>query len=66
MLFRSDGANNLYEHAKTKQPVAVPVGDLTPEFFVAVQEQLSVLVGAPTPKPAPPQTAAAQPAPSTP
>ncbi len=46
----ADGQRNVYEHAKTKQLFEVPVGDLTPEFFVAVQEQLSVLVGAPKPK----------------
>lgn len=46
----ADGARNLYEHAKTKQMFEVPVGELTPEFFIAVQEQLSVLVGAPKPK----------------
>ncbi|HVU36025.1 MAG TPA: hypothetical protein VHE61_21470 [Opitutaceae bacterium] len=49
----ADGARTRYEHAKTKQIFEVPVGDLTPEFFVAVQEQLSVLVGAPKPKPEP-------------
>lgn len=43
----ADGAKNVYEHAKTKQLFEVPVGELTPEFFVAVQEQLTVLVGAP-------------------
>jgi hypothetical protein len=48
-----DGARNVYEHAKTKQLFEVPVGELTPEFFVAVQEQLTVLVGAPKPKSAP-------------
>jgi hypothetical protein len=46
----ADGQRNRYEHAKTKQIVEVPAGDLTPEFFVAVQEQLTVLVGAPKPK----------------
>jgi hypothetical protein len=46
----ADGAKNVYEHAKTKQLFEVPAGELTPEFFVAVQEQLSVLVGAPKPK----------------
>jgi hypothetical protein len=46
----ADGTKNVYEHAKTKQLIEVPVGDLTPEFFVAVQEQLSVLVGLPKPK----------------
>ena len=46
----ADGARNRYEHAKTKQMFEVPVGELTPEFFIAVQEQLTVLVGAPKPK----------------
>jgi len=48
----ADGARNVYEHAKTKAMYEVPVGELSPEFFIAVQEQLSVLVGAPKPKPA--------------
>ncbi len=43
----SDGARNVYEHAKSKQLFEVPRGELNPEFFVQVQEQLSVLVGAP-------------------
>ena len=67
----ADGVRNRYEHAKTKQIFEVPVGELTPEFFIAVQEQLSVLVGAPKPKAdapsPPPQSApdsAAQPAPA--
>ncbi|HUR58368.1 MAG TPA: hypothetical protein VM029_11700 [Opitutaceae bacterium] len=59
-----DGARNLYEHAKTKQMFEVAVGDLSPEFFMAVQEQLTVLVGAPKPKTVPPQSAEAQPAPA--
>ena len=46
----ADGARNRYEHAKSKVIFEVPAGDLTPGFFVAVQEQLSVLVGAPKPK----------------
>ncbi len=40
----ADGQRQVYEHAKTKQIFEVPVGELTPEFFVAVQEQLSVLI----------------------
>jgi hypothetical protein len=44
----ADGARQIYEHARTKQHFEVPIGDLSPEFFVAVQEQLSVLI-APTP-----------------
>ena len=56
----ADGTKNVYEHAKTKQLHEVPVGELTQEFFVAVQEQLSVLVG--TPKPKAPAVEAAAPA----
>ena len=43
----ADGQRNRYEHAKSKAFFEVPTGELTPEFFVAVQEQLSVLVGSP-------------------
>lgn len=43
----ADGRRQRYEHAKSKAIFEVPSGDLTAEFFVAVQEQLSVLVGAP-------------------
>ncbi|MBL9200048.1 MAG: hypothetical protein JNL39_06045 [Opitutaceae bacterium] len=43
----TDGARNRYEHAKSKVIFEVPAGELTPEFFVAVQQQLSVLVGEP-------------------
>ena len=46
----TDGARNVYEHAKTKQLFEVPVGELTPEFFIQVQAQLSVLVGEPKAK----------------
>jgi hypothetical protein len=55
----ADGARNRYEHAKTKQIFEVPVGELTPEFFIAVQEQLTVLVGAPKPKAGGPDAPAA-------
>lgn len=51
----ADGARNIYEHAKTKTLYEVPAGELSPEFFIAVQEQLSVLVG-------PPKTKTAEPA----
>jgi len=54
----ADGTKNVYEHAKTKERFEVPVGELTPEFFVAVQEQLTVLVGAPTVVPGDPEPAA--------
>ena len=50
----ASNGKNVFEHAKTKQLYEVPAGELTNEFFVAVQEQLSVLVGAPKlPVPAP-------------
>lgn len=57
----ADGEKNVYEHAKTKQFYQVPKGELTPEFFVQVQAQLSVLVGEPKPRttPAPAATAPA-------
>ena len=45
-----DGAKVVYEHAGTHDRYEVPAGDFTPEFFVRVQEQLGVLVGAPSPK----------------
>ena len=48
----ADGARNVYEHTKSKQLFEVPVGELTPEFFIQVQAQLSVLVGEPKAKPA--------------
>jgi hypothetical protein len=57
----ADGTKNVYEHAKTKQIFEVPAGELTPEFFVAVQEQLSVLVGAPKPKSTPSAATASMP-----
>jgi len=47
----SDGLRMRYEHIKSKATFQVPIGDLTPEFFVAVQEQLSVLVGSPKARP---------------
>jgi len=43
----ADRTRSLYEHAKSKQVYEVPAGELTPEFFVQVQEQLSILVGEP-------------------
>jgi hypothetical protein len=46
----ADRTKRLYEHAKTKQLYEVPVGELTPEFFVKVQQQLGVLVGEPKKK----------------
>jgi len=43
----ADGNRVRYEHARTKQVFELPATELTPEFFVQVQEQLSVLVGVP-------------------
>jgi hypothetical protein len=45
----ADGTKDLFEHGRTKQVYEVPAGEMTPEFFLAVQEQLSVLVGEPKP-----------------
>jgi len=52
----ADGTRNVYEHAGSKQLYEVPVGELGPEFFVAVQAQLSVLVGEPAAKTEPAAT----------
>lgn len=43
----ADGSKLVYEHAKTKLLYEVPAGELNPEFFIAIQEQLSMLVGPP-------------------
>lgn len=43
----ADRTKSVYEHAKSKQIYEVQAGELNPEFFVQVQEQLSVLVGEP-------------------
>ncbi len=49
----ADGQRELYEHARTRQMFEVAAIDLGPEFFVAVREQLSVLVGEPAAAPVP-------------
>lgn len=41
----ADGRRAIYEHAKTKQLYEVPAGELNPEFFLSIQEQLGALVG---------------------
>jgi hypothetical protein len=43
----ADGERNLFEHMRTHQMYEIEAGDLTPEFFTKIQEQLSVLVGRP-------------------
>lgn len=39
----ADGLREVYEHGRTKQVYEVPVGEVTPEFFLAVQDQLGAL-----------------------
>ncbi len=41
----ADGARQRLEHGRSKQLFEIPATDLSPEFFIQVQEQLSVLVG---------------------
>jgi hypothetical protein len=50
----ADGERNLYEHLRAHQMYEIPAGDLTPEFFAKIQEQLAVLVGGAKAKPAAP------------
>ncbi|HTT57858.1 MAG TPA: hypothetical protein VLW52_14905 [Opitutaceae bacterium] len=52
-----DGERNLFEHVRTHQMYEIPVGDLSPEFFAKIQEQLGVLVGGAKVKPSPPPPA---------
>jgi hypothetical protein len=67
----ADGERNLLEHLRTHQMYEIAAGDLTPEFFAKIQEQLGVLVGGPkktsgpigteNPSPAPPAAPADKP-----
>ena len=43
------GDKLLWEHARTKQVYELPATELTPEFFLSIQQQLSILVGEPKP-----------------
>jgi hypothetical protein len=55
----ANGDKNLYEHARSKQRFEIPSGEMTPDFFLRVQEQLSLLMGPPKEKkPAQPAIAA--------
>ncbi|MDD2764653.1 MAG: hypothetical protein PHE83_11825 [Opitutaceae bacterium] len=54
----ADGERSLYEHLRTHQMYEVPAGDLSPEFFVKIREQLGVLVGGPLKAEAKPAEAA--------
>ena len=47
------GQGHLRARRKLQQSFQVPAGEMTPEFFAAVQEQLGMLVGEPKAKPAP-------------
>ncbi|MBP7141054.1 MAG: hypothetical protein KBA71_04050 [Opitutaceae bacterium] len=47
----ADGRHNVVEHVRSKQLFEIPAVELTPEFFVQVQAQLSVLVGAKSEEP---------------
>ena len=60
----ADGARNIFEHAKSKQLFEISAGELTPEFFIQVQAQLSVLVGEPKAKTEPAAGATPAPAPA--
>ena len=40
----ADGERNLYEHLRTHQLYEIPAGDLSPEFFVKIREQLGMLI----------------------
>ncbi|HUJ42611.1 MAG TPA: hypothetical protein VLW52_03280 [Opitutaceae bacterium] len=53
----ANGERNLFEHAGTHQLYEIPAGELDPEFFVKIREQLGVLVGGAGPKEATPPAA---------
>jgi len=53
----ADGTRTVLEHMRTRQRYEVPAEQLTPEFFVAIQAQLTVLVGEPKGASAPPPAA---------
>jgi len=48
----ADGERILYEHLRTHQMYEIPAGDLSPEFFVKIRDQLGVLVKGAEPNPA--------------
>jgi hypothetical protein len=41
----ADGTRQIYEHARSKQLYEIPAGELSPEFFLSLQEQMGALVG---------------------
>jgi hypothetical protein len=58
-----DGVRDVFEHARTKRLYEVSALDLSPQFFIEVREQLSVLVGEPKPAQAAPAALAPSEAP---
>lgn len=65
-----DGLRQRFEHARSKQMFEIPAAELDSDFFIRVQEQLSVLVGVPKnaakSKTVPPSESAPTPASPTP
>lgn len=55
----ADGERNVFEHMRTHLTYEIPAGDLNPEFFVKIREQLGVLVGGAKPAAEPPSAAPA-------
>jgi len=53
----ADGQRAVWEHARTKQLFEVAADELTPEFFLSIQSQLTLLVGEPKPRSGPPPPA---------
>ncbi len=49
--FTADRQRQILEHMPSHQMYEVPVGTLDAAFFMKIQEQLSILVGSPKPKP---------------
>ena len=54
----ADGTRTILEHLRTRQRYEIPAEELTPQFFVAIQAQLTVLVGEPKAASPPPLEAA--------
>ena len=59
------GERQILEHMRTKQTYEIPAGELTPEFFVAIQEQLSALFGGAASNVQPPTSNAQHPSQAT-
>jgi len=56
----ADRARHIFEHARTRQLFEIPAGDLSPEFFIRIRDQMGALLGLP----AAPRSAAAPAAPA--